>query len=91
MAGKSEVARAAGVLPSAVDQVFGSILHMIRTGQEVRISGFGTFSKAHREGRKGRNPATGEDLMIEAKDVLKFKATKDIDLSLPKPTTTRRR
>ena len=47
---------------------------------EVVLPGLGKFSKKHRKARKGRNPATGEEIQIAAKTVLKFavnKAAKD--------------
>jgi DNA-binding protein HU-beta len=37
------------------------------------LVGFGTFSVAQREARKGRNPQTGAEIDIPAKKVVKFK------------------
>lgn len=90
MAGKNDVAKMAGISTGQVEKLFDGILSLVKSDQDVRISGFGTFSKAHREERAGRNPATGEDLTIPAKDVLKFKAAKDIDFTPPKPAGRRR-
>ena len=47
-------------------------------GQEVKISGLGTFSVAEREARMGHNPATGEPIQIGASKAPKFKATKSL-------------
>lgn len=47
---------------------------------EVVLPGLGKFAKKHRKARMGRNPATGEEIKIPAKTVLKFtvnKAAKD--------------
>jgi len=52
----------------------------IRRAGEVVLPGLGKFAKKHRNARMGRNPATGEQIQIPAKTVLKFsvnKAAKD--------------
>ncbi len=41
-----------------------------------RIMGFGTFVKAHRKARAGVNPATGEKIQIEARNVVRFRPGK---------------
>ena len=49
-------------------------------GVEVALVGFGTFTTAKREARKGRNPATGKEITIAAATLPKFrpgKALKD--------------
>jgi DNA-binding protein HU-beta len=38
------------------------------------LVGFGTFSTSKHPARKGRNPRTGEEIMIPEKNVIKFKA-----------------
>ena len=50
---------------------------------EFVLPGFGKLVKAHRKARMGRNPATGEEIQIAAKTVVKFrlaKAVKDVVL-----------
>ena len=44
----------------------------LESGEDVRISGFGKFSVKDKRERRGRNPATGEDLMLGAKRVVRF-------------------
>lgn len=44
----------------------------------VTLVGFGTFSKAHRKARNGRNPQTGETIKIEACNVVKFNPGKKL-------------
>ena len=56
-----------------VDNVFGNIVANLDLGNDVEINGFGKFSVVDREGRTGRNPATGEEIQIPAKKVVKFK------------------
>jgi len=45
---------------------------------KVTLVGFGTFQKARRKARKGRNPQTGAAIKIKAKNVVKFKAGKKL-------------
>ena len=57
---------------AAVEAVLSAITESLGRGEEVTLVGFGTFKVANREARKGRNPQTGEEMMIEAKRVPKF-------------------
>ena len=50
----------------------------LKGGDEVRLNNLGTFTLSHRDARKGRNPATGEQVQIAAKTSIKFKATKSL-------------
>ena len=56
-----------------------SILEMIKqsleSGQEVLISGFGKFCVKEKKERRGRNPATGEDLMLGSRRVVSFRCS----------------
>jgi len=45
----------------------------------VRLIGFGTFKTATRKERKGRNPQTGEEIIIPAKKIIKFSPGKTLD------------
>ncbi len=45
---------------------------------KVTLVGFGTFQKARRKARKGRNPQTGNPIKIKAKNVVKFKPGKKL-------------
>ena len=60
----------------AVDSVFDSISNSLRSGNEVRLVGFGTFSVSHRKATTGRNPRTGQAIQIPARNNAKFKAGK---------------
>ena len=46
------------------------------TGNEIKLTGFGTFSVKDRDARKGVNPKTGESIDIAASRAPKFKASK---------------
>ena len=58
----------------AVDAVFDGIASALKSGGDVRIVGFGTFSVAQRAATTGRNPRTGETIQIKASKQPKFKA-----------------
>ena len=74
----SAVADAAGLTKAdagrAVDGVFDSISSALKSGGDVRIVGFGTFSVAHRAATTGRNPRTGEAIQVKASKQPNFKA-----------------
>ena len=61
---------------AAVDCVFSSIINALKNKDTVTVVAFGTFKVQKREARKGRNPATGEEIQIKAKNVPKFTAGK---------------
>lgn len=61
-----------------VDAVFNVITEKLKSGEEVKITGFGTFSVANRAARTGRNPQTGETIQIAASNSPKFKAGKGL-------------
>ncbi len=44
-------------------------------GEDVLVSGFGKFCVKDKASRRGRNPATGNDLMLEGRRVVTFKAS----------------
>lgn len=48
----------------------------VKKNGEFAVPGFGKLVKAHRKARVGRNPATGEEIKIAAKTVVKFKLAK---------------
>jgi DNA-binding protein HU-beta len=50
------------------------IMSAIAQGQEVRIPGFGVFECRARAARKGKNPQTGQEMLIPAKKVPVFRA-----------------
>ena len=73
----ANVAEASGLSKAdagrAVDGVIGSITDALKSGGDVRIVGFGTFSVANRKATTGRNPRTGEPIQIKASKMPKFK------------------
>lgn len=62
----------------ALDAFVGATTDALKVGGRVALVGFGSFSVAGREARKGRNPQTGKEITIKAKKVVKFKAGADL-------------
>jgi len=67
-----------GDAQSAVDAVFSVITRELKKGGDVRLVGFGNFSVARREASTGRNPQTGAQVQIPARNVPKFSAGKGL-------------
>ena len=63
-----------GDAAKAVDGVLDAITQVLQQGDDVRLVGFGTFSVGNRKASQGRNPRTGEPLMIEAARLPAFRA-----------------
>lgn len=62
----------------AVDAVFEAITSSLKSGDEVRLVGFGTFAVSKRKATVGRNPATGAEIKIPASNQAKFKPGKGL-------------
>ena len=60
---------------SLVDSVFTEISKSLIKGQDVKISSFGTFIVRNKKERVGRNPKTGEEVPITARQVVTFRAS----------------
>ncbi len=60
---------------AVVDALMETVKESVKADAEIRLIGFGTFKKAHRDARKGRNPQTGEMMEIKASDSLAFKSS----------------
>ncbi len=56
-----------------VDQVFEILKETLEGGEKIKISEFGTFVVNQKQARKGRNPKTGEEMVISARRVVTFK------------------
>ena len=61
-------------LPALSTPLLGAIHGALKSGDRVSLVGFGSFSVSHRAARTGRNPQTGAEIKIAAKNVVKFKA-----------------
>ena len=59
-----------------IDTGFSEMAKAIKKEKRFSYPGFGTFNVKKRKARKGRNPATGEEIKIPAKTVVKFRLQK---------------
>ena len=64
---------------SEASRVTESLLEIIKrtleSGEDVLISGFGKFRVKTKKARRGRNPQTGEDLMLRPRKVVTFQCS----------------
>lgn len=60
-----------------LDAALAVIQKAVADGDEVKLVGFGTFSAGDRKPRTGRNPKTGETVLIPSTKVPRFKPGKD--------------
>jgi DNA-binding protein HU-beta len=67
-----------GDAQSAVDAVFSTITGELKKGGDVRLVGFGNFTVSKRAASTGRNPQTGAEVQIPARNVPKFSAGKGL-------------
>ncbi len=51
------------------------IKHTLEKSEDVLISGFGKFCVKDKKTRRGRNPATGEDMLLEKRRVVTFRCS----------------
>ena len=65
-----------------VNLFFEEIATALENGEQVKLSGLGTFSVREKVARPGRNPRTGEPAEVSARKVVTFKASKSINRQL---------
>ena len=65
-----------------VDCVFDVIKDSLQGGDKIKISGFGNFLVREKAARKGRNPQTNQEIIIEARRVINFKASQILKAAL---------
>ncbi|HXZ69234.1 MAG TPA: HU family DNA-binding protein [Alphaproteobacteria bacterium] len=61
-----------------IEATLDAITAALKSGDEVRLVGFGTFAVSQRAATTGRNPRTGEEIQIPAVKQPKFKAGKQL-------------
>ncbi len=62
----------------ALDATIEAVTSALKSGDDVRLVGFGTFTTAERQKSEGRNPRTGEKINIPATRLPKFRAGKQL-------------
>jgi integration host factor subunit alpha len=75
----SSIGNRFGISKSESSRIVESVLQTVKTslsiGEDVLISGLGKFSVKKKAQRRGRNPATGEDLTLDPRRVITFKCS----------------
>jgi len=69
---------------SLTNQFFDQIIETLKTGEEIKLSSFGNFIVREKSPRPGRNPKTGEEVIISARKVVTFKAGPKLKLATQK-------
>jgi DNA-binding protein HU-beta len=76
------IANGSGVTKAAASKVLDifmtTVTDALKSGDQVVLPGFGSFSTGVRSARTGRNPQTGQTIQIKASRVAKFKAGKSL-------------
>jgi len=82
----SAIAEKAGITKADADRAINAFVETTKETlakkESIQLIGFGTFSISERSARTGRNPQTGKEIQIAAKNVAKFKAGKALDESI---------
>lgn len=78
----NDIAKATGLsvadASNVVSLFFDILSEGIASAKEVKIMGLGTFSVRHKKERVGRNPRTGEQAVIEPRNVISFRPAKTL-------------
>jgi integration host factor subunit alpha len=61
-----------------VETLLELIKSKLASGEDVLISGFGKFCVREKRERRGRNPATGEEMMMKARRVVTFRCSRQL-------------
>ena len=62
----------------ALDGFVDATTAALKKGDRISLVGFGSFSVSNRAARTGRNPQTGKEIKIAAKNVVRFKAGSEL-------------
>ena len=68
-----------------VESLLEIMKHTLGNGEDVLISGFGKFCVKEKKKRKGRNPQTGDDLLLDQRRVVTFKCSSVLRDSINHP------
>ncbi|MDD2272432.1 MAG: integration host factor subunit alpha [Desulfuromonadaceae bacterium] len=67
-----------------VEAVFAIMKSTLESGENLKISGFGSFIVKQKADRRGRNPQTGETITIKARRILTFKPSNVLKTAINK-------
>ena len=65
-----------------VETILELIKSELASGDDVLISGFGKFCVKEKRERRGRNPATGEDMMLAPRKVVTFRCSRQLRIKI---------
>jgi integration host factor subunit alpha len=65
-----------------VDQVFELVKNVVVQEGKLKVAGFGNFEVQEKHARRGRNPQTGDEITIEPRRILTFKASQILKLKV---------
>ena len=68
----------------ALDAMVEAIGTALKAEDRISLVGFGSFSVSNRAARTGRNPQTGKEIAIAAKNVVRFKAGAELSAHVNK-------
>lgn len=71
-----------------VEQVLEKVISTLSSGESVKISSFATFNVRQKGQRIGRNPKTGEEVPIEPRKVIAFRASQQLKDKVRKGATS---
>ena len=63
---------------NTIETLLELIKRSLESGEDVLVSGFGKFRVKEKRERRGRNPATGEDMMMEPRRVVTFRCSRQL-------------
>jgi integration host factor subunit alpha len=63
---------------NTIETLLEIIKRTLESGEDVLVSGFGKFCIKEKHERRGRNPATGEDMMLKPRRVVTFRCSRQL-------------
>ena len=66
----------------ALDAFISSTSNALKNGDKISLVGFGSFAVQKRNARIGRNPQTGKEIKIAAKNVVKFRPGSELSTAV---------
>jgi len=81
----AKTGRTKSEIEAIVDSILGTITEALVANERVDVRGFGSFVVKQKKERQGRNPRTGETIMIPAKRDAGFRPGKELSEKLTQP------
>lgn len=63
---------------TTIDSALVELEELLKRGDSISFTGFGSFDVSRRAKRRGRNPQTGREMMIPSRKVARFRAGKEL-------------